>query len=83
MKITRYYAYIVLLVVVLPYGWGMPRYFPLLVPVSIGAFFLARWALLRFDRVRNTSQVQTMIYFATAACVMFGHTALVGAFIEK
>jgi hypothetical protein len=83
MKVTRYYAYLVLLVVIFPYGWGMPRYFPFLVPVSVGTFLLGRWALLRFEQARSTSQVQATLYFVAAACVMFGHTALIGVFIEK
>ena len=79
----RYFSFFAFLVIVLPYGWGMPRYILLLLPVSIGAFFLARLSLLKFDLARGASQLKTAVYFAAAAAVMFGHTALIRAFIQK
>lgn len=74
MDYSRYYTFITCVMVALPYGWGVPRFVWVCVPVSVFVLWIARKLLLGFDQARREERSETMFWFAGAAALVFAHT---------
>lgn len=77
MKYSKYYTIIALIITVVPYGWGVPRYLPLAGIVSVGLFFLLRKIMLGLEPDVKLSGYKRFIRFLALMVLILGHASFV------
>ncbi|PTX97698.1 hypothetical protein DB354_05300 [Opitutus sp. ER46] len=81
-----YHTFIATIMLLVPYGWGLPKNLVFVSICSAAVFAVVRyWLLRKFDRARlRTSRwrAEPVAYLSAATALLIGHAAFIQAMSE-